>query len=288
MKSKYLRLVRLDNWIKNLLIFAPLFFGQQLFNVNLLERAIISFMGFSFIASGMYIINDYFDIEADKEHPVKKLRPLPSGEVSKSQAIWISTLFLVLGLVVGLILSLNIFYILIIYIALNALYNFKLKHLAIIDACTVSIMYIIRLSIGSFATGINLSMWIVLLTFFMALFISLAKRRDDVIYLADGIKTRKAAAGYNLEYLDMSMMLTSSIVIVSYIMFATSSAEINKIHYNNLYLTSFLVVLAILRYMQIILVEKKHGSPVKIFMQDRFIQIVVLGWVIAAGLIFYI
>lgn len=288
MKNKYLKLIRLDHWIKNLLIFAPLFFGQQLLNADLLAKTIVAFISFSLVTSGMYIINDYFDIAEDREHPVKKYRPLASGEVSEKSAIWISALFLIAGLLVGIFLSIITFYILLAYIGLNILYNFKLKHLTIVDVCTVSTMYIIRLIVGSEVTRINLSMWIILLTFFMAMFISLAKRRDDVIYLGNGIKTRRAANGYNLEYLNISMILTSSIIVVSYIMFATSPAEIAKIHSDKLYLTSIFVVLAILRYMQAILVEKKHGSPIKIFIEDRFIQYTVLCWVISSGLFFYI
>ncbi|MGA2417795.1 MAG: UbiA prenyltransferase family protein [Candidatus Staskawiczbacteria bacterium] len=286
--GNYIKLIRPQHWIKNFLIFAPLFFGQKLFDAGLFMKTTAAFAGFSLVASGMYIVNDYFDINEDRQNPGKKSRPLASGKISTKAAFYISAFCLLVGLLISVFWALQAFYILAGYIVLNILYNFKLKHVAIIDVCTVSAMYVIRLFVGSEASGISLSMWIILLTFFMAMFVSLAKRRDDVIYLSKGIKTRKVANGYNLEYLDIATVIMASIVVVSYIMFTVSPVEMAKVHSGNLYLTSIFVVLALLRYIQAIIVEGRHGSPVRIFTEDRFIQLTVLGWIISSGIFFYL
>lgn len=284
----YIKLIRPHHYIKNLLVFAPLFFGLEFFNSQLFLRTALAFLYFSFAASGVYILNDYFDIEGDSLHPLKKNRPLASGKIFKKLAIFLSVLLSALGLLGGALLSINIFYILLAYVFLNLCYSFKLKHFAIIDVLIVSMGYIMRLLVGAESAKVSLSSWIIIITFFVAMFISFAKRREDVVLSRGEGKTRKSVTSYTLVFLNFSMAIMASAAIFSYVMYTISPIEIAKIHSNKLYLTSILVVLGILRYAQVVLVENKTCSPTKIFAKDRIIQTVFVVWIISFGILLYL
>lgn len=277
---KYLKLLRIKHYIKNLFIFAPLFFGGLILNIELLKSAFIAFISFSLTASSIYILNDYLDIKNDQKHPTKKFRPLASGEVSKKHAFTIMVLLSISGFVIISIASFDAIYILGLYVLLNILYSFKLKHIAIIDVSIIAIGFVLRLFIGSIVTQTPLSTWIVIMTFLLALFLALAKRRDDVlIYLETGKKMRKVIDGYNLKLIDGAMMIMASVVIVSYIMFTTATDVLIRMNNEYLYLTTLFVIIGVLRYLQIIFIEKNSGSPTKIILQDRFLQIDILAWI---------
>ena len=162
---------------------------------------------------------------------------------------------------------------------LNIAYCIRLKHIAILDVAIIAIGFVLRLFIGSAVTGIMLSMWIVVITFLLALFMALAKRRDDLlIFLETGSMMRKAIDGYNLKFLDTSMAIMASVVIVAYTIYTASPEVAEKFHTKYLYLTAFFVILGIMRYLQIALVFQDSGSPTQIVLKDRFIQFVLLGW----------
>ena len=188
------------------------------------------FIAFSLTASAIYILNDYHDIEEDRQHPKNKDRPLASGTISKSQAIIIMSILFVLGFTLMVLLSFKAAGVLAAYIVMNIAYSFSLKHVPIIDVSIISIGFVLRLFIGSVVTGIYLSKWIIIMTFLLALFIALAKRRDDIlIYLDTGKKMRKVVNGYNLQLLDTAMAIMASVVIVAYIILYYISRSCNKI-----------------------------------------------------------
>ena len=154
------------------------------------------------------------------------------------------------------------------YIVLNIGYSFYLKHIAIVDITIISIGFVLRLFIGAIVTETPLSKWIVIMTFLLALFLAFAKRRDDVIHFMNtGKKMRKVIDGYNLQLIDGAMMIMASVVIVSYLLYTTSLEVINRINNEYLYLTSFFVILGVLRYMQISFVENNSGSPTKVLLK---------------------
>jgi len=280
--------MRPHQYIKNLFIFLPLFFALKITNLELFLSAVLAFIAFSLTASGVYILNDYHDIEEDRQHPKKKNRPLASGAISKSQAIVLMTVLFCIGFILMAFLSLEAFGILVAYVILNIAYSLFLKHIAIADVMVIAIGFVLRLFVGSTVTDIPLSMWIVLMTFLLALFMALAKRRDDVlIYLDTGKKMRKVIDGYNLQFLDTAMSIMASVVIVAYIMYVTSPEVIERIHSQYLYLTSFFVILGILRYLKIAFVNQDSGSPTKIVLKDRFMQLILIGWIISFAWILY-
>ena len=283
-----IKLMRPHQYIKNLFIFLPLFFSGNIQNMALFGQSFLAFAAFCICASGIYIVNDYCDIEDDRQHPEKRFRPLASGAVtSKVALILIISLFIVGG---GLIASasLQAGAILLAYVVMNIAYSFHLKHIAIIDVYIIAIGFVLRLFVGSVVTGIHLSMWIVIMTFLLALFMALAKRRDDtLIFLDTGKKMRTVIDGYNLQFIDVAMMITATVVIVSYIQYTTSGDVTAKWHSEHLYLTAFFVMLGILRYLQIAFVEKDSGSPTRIVLKDTFLQLTIVGWVASFGWIIY-
>ena len=179
--------MRPHQYIKNLFIFLPLFFALKITDTSLLLHAVIAFIAFSLTASAIYTLNDYHDIEEDRQHPKKKYRPLASGDITKAQAIVIMAVLGIAGFSLMALLSMKAVGIMAAYVVMNIAYSFYLKHVAILDVMIIAIGFVLRLFIGSAVTDIPLSMWIVVMTFLLALFMALAKRRDDVlIYLNTG------------------------------------------------------------------------------------------------------
>ena len=280
--------MRPSQYFKNLFIFAPLFFGLKITNIELLLSTFVAFLSFSLIASAVYIFNDYHDVEEDKLHPTKKNRPLASGSISKKAALLLMLMLLLVGLCIFSLLGRQMLYIVFVYLVINIAYTIKLKHVAIIDVFIIAIGFVLRLFIGSAVTNIELSMWIILMTFLLALFLALAKRRDDVlIFLSSGDKARKVIDGYNIDIVNLSMTIIASVNIVSYIMYTVSPEVIKKAHTDKLYLSVVFVLLGIMRYLQITFVEKKSGSPSDILLRDRFIQLTISGWILTLWILIY-
>lgn len=284
-----LELLRVQQYIKNIFVFAPLFFALEIGNPELLWNTVVAFAAFSLAASGVYLLNDCLDIAHDREHPLKKQRPIASGLVSVQFAIVLSTLLFATGGALIAMLSLQGAGILGAYVLLNIAYSLVLKHIAILDVAIIATGFVLRLFVGAAVTDIALSMWIVVITFLLALFMALAKRRNDVLlFLNTGARTRKVIDGYNLRFLDGAMAVMASVVIVSYILYSTSTDVIEKLHSKHLYLTALFVILGILRYMQIAFVEENSESPTDIFWKDRFIQLNSLCWVLVFAWILYL
>lgn len=282
MIKDYLKLMRIHQYVKNGFILAPAFFAFRFMDAGLiLDLAVVTF-GFCLVASAIYILNDYFDIEADQQHPTKKDRPLASGKVPVPAAIG-----MMLGLVAigcGLIgwISLTALVLTGVYVLNNLFYSYRTKHIAIVDVTQIALGFVLRLYIGEAAAAgkTPLSMWIVLMTFLFALFLAFAKRRDDVLLSLQGQKVRKAIDGYNLEFINGAMIIMASVTVVGYISYTTSAEVIARLHTDKLFFTVGFVVLGILRYMQITFVEQKSGSPTKILLRDLFLQLVLVGWLL--------
>lgn len=283
----YLRLLRIHQWVKNFFVFAPIFFSFSFLNLEALINALYAFIGFSFIASSIYIINDWKDIELDRQHPTKKERPLASKNISVRNAFIVCIALLILGFSTYLFILKNDIatILLLFYFVLNVFYCFKLKQLSIVDITIVAIGFVIRLFIGSTVTSIALSYWIIILTFLLALLLVVGKRRNDVVIFAEtGQEMRKSITGYNIEFLNTIITSVVTIIIFSYIMY-TISSEVMLRNGEHLYITSLFVILGLFRYLQAIFVEKKGDSPTKLVLKDRFLQITILCWIVSFILI---
>ena len=282
------RLLRPEQYVKNLFIFMPVFFGLKMGDPLILVDLMLAFLAFSLTASTVYILNDFCDILEDRAHPVKKMRPLASGAVTKRVGIITMMFLLSISLAVMTYLSLEAAFLMLIYFVLNVFYSFHLKHVAILDVSVISIGFLLRLFIGAEISMVDLFIWIVLMTFLLAMFLGLAKRRDDVlIFLETGKRVRKVVDGYNLKFVDSAMVIMASVVVVTYILYASSAEIVMRVNHQFFPLTTIFVLLGVMRYMQISYVFKDSGSPTKILLTDRFIQSTLVGWVIVCSWILY-
>lgn len=288
MKS-LIHLLRPQQWLKNLFVLLPLFFGGELLNPNDSSNSAITFFVFCLSASGIYCINDVKDAESDRLHPIKCHRPVAAGIIPPQMAIAISACLLLTSIITAWItIGIKLVYILIIYILTNILYCLQLKQYALVDVFIISFGFILRLIAGSIATDIILSHWIILMTFLLALFLALSKRRDDVIMFEQhGKKMRKNISRYNLPFLDTTISITVAVTLVCYFMYTVSDNVIMRTGSSHLYLTSLLVMLGMFRYLQITIVDKKSGSPTKILLNDKMIQICILCWFVCFIIILY-
>ncbi len=295
MNRDIITLMRPHQWLKNLLVFTPLFFDRHATDWNYVWPCVVAFIAFCLVASGIYCFNDIHDAEADRQHPVKRMRPVASGSVSKRTAYitmiiaWSAAFALVVwdGFYRGSIQK-GIIGTLLLYIVMNIAYCVKLKQIALLDVFMISLGFVLRIVVGGLATGIILSHWIVLTTFLLALFLAVAKRRDDVaIYETSGVKARKNVVRYNMDFLNLSIGSLGSVTIMCYILYTVSNEVVERIGSHYLYVTSFFVLAGIMRYMQLTIVERKSGSPTKVLLQDHFIHVCIIGWVLAFTIILY-
>ena len=284
----YLKLLRPKDWAKNLFLFIPLFFSGELFNWNVYPQLLLGFIAFCCIASSIYIINDYRDIEDDKKHPDKSKRPLASGAVSQKAAIVICLVLILLGFGIAYFIKEKFLFVLSIYFLLNLAYSFGLKHVAILDIIIIAVGFVLRVKGGAVIAHIGVSEWLNIMIFLLALFMGIGKRRDDVLLkMSSGMDMRKAIKGYNLEFLNVVLALVCAVIVVAYFMYTMSPEVLKRLGTYRLYYTCLFVLAGILRYLQIIFVQSASGSPTKILYKDRFIQVSLLLWIASFYLIIY-
>lgn len=292
--NNILKLIRPHQWLKNVFVLIPMFFGGSLLDPEDIRASVLTFLAYSFVASSVYCFNDINDIEADRRHPVKCKRPLASGAVRMGTAWMLMALMFVLAALMTALLGdrghiLKVGGVLLFYYILNICYCAKLKQYAIVDVCIVAFGFVLRVLAGGFATDITLSKWLVLMTFLLTLFLSFAKRRDDVLRMNEtGEPPRKNTIRYNLTFINQAITITASVTLVCYIMYTVSPEVVARLGSDLLYLTSVFVLLGLLRYMQITVVDKKSGDPTKIMLRDRFTQLVVVLWALTFLILIYI
>lgn len=293
MLKSLISLMRPRQWVKNLFVFLPMFFGGALLNVSCWTADLLCFIAFSLMASAVYCINDVRDAESDRMHPVKCRRPVASGRVSAATATALGVALAAGSLAVSFLAlphaALTCSLVLITYLALNLIYSLGLKDIGIVDVCILALGFVLRVLVGGMAASIVLSPWIVLMTFLLAMFLALAKRRDDLLLMSQGtFEGRPSISNYNMPFMDMSLAVTGAVTIVCYIMYTLSPALENRLGSNYVYITSIFVVAGILRYLQIAMVEHRSGNPTSIMLHDKFIGMCMAGWILVFIFILYL
>jgi 4-hydroxybenzoate polyprenyltransferase len=284
-----LQLLRIKQWVKNLFLFIPSFFAGDLLNIEIIKILSVGALSFSLIASAIYVINDFRDRHVDKLHPRKKFRPLASGAIQEKTAIFLVIILLLIGLTTAFFLSHLFFFLVCAYVVLNLSYSYGLKNIPILDLFIVASGFLIRIYCGGVLVDVAISHWLVIMILLLALFLVLAKRRDDLfIPIETGGVIRKASNSYNLEFINSCLTIFSAVIVVAYIMYTVSPEVTERFNSKNLFITTIFVMAGIMRYLQITFVEQNSGSPTSILLKDKFILITVLGWIVSFYLIIYV
>tara|TARA_B100000315_G_C14443021_1_gene525563 strand:+ start:6 stop:887 length:882 start_codon:yes stop_codon:yes gene_type:complete len=281
----FIQILRPHQWIKNLFCFAGIIFGGRLFEQEAFVTTTIIFLLFSFIASAIYIFNDIADKQYDRLHPIKRNRPIASEKVSVSTAMGLGILLSLAGVIGAYLLHFSVFIIVILYIFNNILYSVKLKHIPILDVFVIASGFILRLLSGIYVLGIAPTAWVVLCTFFLALFLGFAKRRTELFKSGEDVvvQQRPVLAQYSIPFLDSLINDAGLLTIVNYAMFTTLSGK-----NSSLIITVPIVYFAITHYKQMIVMHCKGEEPEKMILSDWKLLLSIVIWLITFLLIFYL
>lgn len=282
-----LRLIRPRQWVKNAFVAAPLFFSPWAVNPHNVLMVLVAVAVFSLLSSAVYVVNDFFDREADRLHPEKKHRPLASGEVTPAQGVVLAVgLLIAAATLAALLLPRGFLGFAGIYFVLNLLYSTWLKHVAILDVLIVAAGFVLRIDAGASVIDVTPSVWISLATGLLALFLALAKRRDDLVKTLSSTH-RASLKGYNLRFVDSCLAVTLGALLVCYLMYTTDAETIRRFNSDKLWLTAPFVIAGVMRYLQITLVEERSGSPTDIVVTDKFLAVTIIGWAATIGFLIY-
>ncbi len=280
------KLLRPRQWVKNVFVFAPLFFSPAASADSALSDVLFMFAAFCLGASGLYCLNDFCDRESDKLHPQKRLRPVAAGTISPTVALILSGVLAASGLAIAFVMTKG-GWVLAAYLGLTILYSFVLKRLAIVDVLTIALGFVLRVYAGAAAASLEPTVWILVCTGMLALFIALTKRRDDLTQELNA-EHRESLGGYSIAFLDASFVMVSTALVVSYVVFTTDPDAMQRLGSDKLYLTIPFVIAGTLRHLQLTMVYKRSGSPTDLALSDPFLVIAVLGWIGAFAFLMYV
>ncbi|WP_422657198.1 decaprenyl-phosphate phosphoribosyltransferase [Paenibacillus sp. EC2-1] len=276
--------LRPKQWTKNLLIFAAPLFSFEIVNAATLLDTIAGFFLLCFVSGCVYIINDYMDREADRNHPVKRHRPMASGQLNPNLALAFGAVLLIGSLAVSSLLSPLFTVLLGLYFMMNVAYSFRLKHVVIIDIMIIAAGFVLRAIAGGLVIHVPFTPWFLLCTMLLSLFLAIGKRRHELVLLhEDKGSHRKVLEHYSLELLDQFSGIVTTATIISYSLFTFTSGR--TVH---LMWTIPLVIYGMFRYLYLIHIEKKGGAPDRILFEDKHILITVLIYVVSViGILAY-
>jgi 4-hydroxybenzoate polyprenyltransferase len=283
-----LKNMRVRQWSKNGFVFFALIFDKQLFHRDAFLITLAGFFLFSLISSSVYLFNDITDIEADRQHPEKKNRPLASGALPVSVAIIAAIILALVSISVGYWLAPMFALIVGLYLVTNLLYSRWLKHVPILDVMIISSGFVLRVAAGvALITVERFSPWLYVITTLFSLFMGFGKRRAELSLLEQGAGShRKVLDGYSIPLLDQYITIVSGMTIVTYSLYTFFAENMPKNH--TMMLTIPFVVYGILRYLQLIQTGHAAGSPDEVALKDRSLQITVLLWGLTVVAVFYL
>jgi len=281
--------MRPKQWIKNSLIFVALIFSQNLFHWDTVLRSILSFMLFCLVSSGIYLFNDLMDAPRDREHPVKKNRPIASGTVSRFQAVATAILLEIISLWAAFELAFEFGMVCVVYIVIQILYSLFLKKIVIIEIFTVAAGFFLRVIAGAKIIEVPVSSWLLVCTLFISLFLGLAKRRSELILLGEDAKIHRGVLDqYSISLMDQMVGVATAGSVISYSLYTLSSETVGKFGTENLWYTIPIVIYGIFRYLYLIYRRGKGGFPELIFFEDRPLLITGVIYVIVVVLVIYL
>ncbi len=276
-------------WLKNLILFAALIFAGEMMYANNALKALAAFSIFCFLSSGLYLFNDLIDKDKDKKHPIKKFRPIASGELS--DVVVAASIFILFGcgLTGAWFLNEVFFIVTSVFVLFNLLYTIFLKYIVIIDVMSIAFSFVLRAYAGAVVISVPTSKWLLINTFLLALFLGFGKRRHELTLLEDNAENhRKILDRYSPYLLDQLIGVVTASVVVMYMLYTFSPEVSSKLHTENLFLTIPFVVYGIFRYLYLIHKEEKGGSPTKVMISDSPILATVILWILTVIMVLYI
>lgn len=280
--------LRPQQWTKNFLVFAGLLFAKQLFDAAAAMTALEAFAIFCALSGVVYLINDILDRESDQRHPLKSQRPIAAGHLPVSVALVAAAVIAAASLVAAFSLGSPFGIVATAYVILQTLYSLKLKHIVILDALTLSIGFVLRAVGGAVVIGAVISHWLLVCTILLALFIALAKRRHELVLLADGAISHRPILGeYSAYLLDQMIAVVTASTLIAYIFYTISPETEQKFGTTWLGLTIPFPLYGIFRYLYLVHQREGGGSPADLLLNDRPLLACVTLWVIAVALIIY-
>jgi 4-hydroxybenzoate polyprenyltransferase len=288
MLKALIKTMRPRQWIKNGFVFFALIFDRQLFLLDPFLRTLAGFFLFCLISSAVYLFNDIADVEADRNHPEKKYRPIASGQLPIRVAWAAALLLVVISLPLGYLLSPGFFVVLLTYLVINLLYSRWLKHVPILDVMIIALGFVLRVAAGvTLITVERFSPWLYVITLLFSLYLGLGKRRAEINLLSQGaVAHRKVLDGYTLPLLDQYITIVSGMTIIAYSLYTFSAPNLPVNH--TMMLTIPFVIYGIFRYLQLIQIGHAAGSPEEVALKDRPLQITMVLWVLTVLAVFYL
>lgn len=289
--SNYLKLMRPYQWVKNVFVFVPLIFSKNLFEAALFSEALLTFFAFSLAASAIYIVNDIADREFDRIHPVKRDRPIASGQVAVREGWALSLLLLVGSFIFLIFLSTRLLAGLAIvgYIAINLFYSFRLKRVVLIDLFVIAVGFILRILAGGFAIDVKVSSWLIMTTLFISIFLGVAKRRGEFVLVGKSPddSTRKVLSDYDLSLIDQILSVSAASVIITYALYSVSERTVRAFHTESLIFTTVFVTYGIFRYLYLVHKMGLGENPTKVLLTDKPMVVNAALYVISVVAILY-
>ena len=281
--------LRPGQWLKNGFVLAPLIFSRNLTNWHRDVRAGLAALCFCLTASVVYLVNDVLDASEDRNHPLKRLRPIASGRVSIRTAVWVGALLAVVAWGGAWALDSTFFVVLVSYAGLNLLYSWFLKRVILLDVFVVAAGFLFRVIGGAVVIHVEFSSWLIVCTILVALFLALSKRRHELVVLGEGASNHRAIlANYSPYFLDQLIAIVTASTVMSYALYTLSPDVRAKFPGKRLELTIPFVLFGIFRYLYLVHQKEEGGNPTRVLLTDFVLLSVVLMWAISVTLIIYL
>lgn len=283
-----IQILRPTQWAKNTVLFAALIFSKHLFQLVDLSLVAWAFVCFCCVSSGAYVMNDIHDCERDRQHPLKSRRPLPAGRIRRKTAVWLSLSLMAVGLAGAALLGWAFLGLSALYLLLQVAYTFVLKGMVILDVMSIAAGFVIRAGAGGVAIDVEVSPWLIICTFLLALFLGFSKRRHELVLLdAKATEHREILREYSPYFLDQMINVVTASTVVSYAIYTASSEVQEKLGTDKLYLTLPFVLFGIFRYLYLVHQREEGGNPTWLLLNDRPLLACVLLWILTATILLY-
>ncbi|MBI3004058.1 MAG: decaprenyl-phosphate phosphoribosyltransferase [Ignavibacteriales bacterium] len=284
--APYFSLLRPQQWVKNLFLFAPLIFSKHLFDVDFLLTELLAFIAFCLISSTVYALNDIADREADKLHPVKQHRSIASGRITIPQALMFEVFLLAVVVFLSMRLSVKFQAAAGMYFLLNLAYSFWLKKVILVDVFVIAAGFMLRVLAGAFAIDVQVSPWLVLCTLFVSVFLAVSKRRGEILLNVDS-DSRPVLKEYDISFIDQIMTVAASGMAISYALYTVAERTVTIFGTENLIFTTVFVLFGIFRYLFLVKKHRAEDNPTLLLLKDGVMMLNVLAWFLSCVVIIY-